>query len=251
LNLGLKPPAKTEDREHTLQDRIDHAKTSAERDQLYLQMAVTLAQDGNMRGRDIVDKIEDSDTRQQSKAFVDATLATICVSKKETDKALELVRIGALTHLHKVWTLTQVAKLASKTDHDKALGLLDEAATEASRIDTSDPDRPSAMMAVADIAYPIDRKRGWEQMSDAIKSANASPDYTGEDGRLRFSVITKGNTWSRSSSVSEFNLAPAFTALAKEDYSRAADLARGLERDATRANAVIAIARAMLDDKNN
>jgi hypothetical protein len=44
-------------------------------------------------------------------------------------------------------------------------------------------------------------------------------------------------------------VATIFGLLAKEDYNRAVDLARGFEREAPRANAVIAIARAVLDEK--
>src|ERR1700694_318678 len=52
--VGSDKPAA--DREQLLLDRIDHAKTSAERDQLNLQLAIFLASKGEMRSRDYVNK---------------------------------------------------------------------------------------------------------------------------------------------------------------------------------------------------
>ena len=45
-----------------------------------------------------------------------------------------------------------------------------------------------------------------------------------------------------------FDVAGIFGRLAGEDYDRAVDLARGLQSGAPRANAVIAIARSVLDE---
>jgi hypothetical protein len=44
-------------------------------------------------------------------------------------------------------------------------------------------------------------------------------------------------------------MAGIFTELARDDYNRAVELARGFEREAPRASAVIAIARAVLEEK--
>jgi hypothetical protein len=48
----------------------------------------------------------------------------------------------------RVRALTQTAKLLAKTDHDKALSLLDEANSAARRLDRTDPDRPRGLFAV-------------------------------------------------------------------------------------------------------
>jgi hypothetical protein len=50
------------------------------------------------------------------------------------------VRTGELTHFQKSWGFSQAAKFLGKTDRDKALSVLEEAAAEARRIDPSDPD---------------------------------------------------------------------------------------------------------------
>ena len=69
------PERKAEDVEKSLLDRIDRARTSEERDAIYLQLAARTAQKGDMRARDFVEKIEDSELRKQAKPYVDMNLA--------------------------------------------------------------------------------------------------------------------------------------------------------------------------------
>jgi hypothetical protein len=246
---GIRPDQPAADREQSLLNQLDHAKTSAEQDRLYLQLAMFMAGKGELRARDYVAKIEESEMRNNARAFVDATLAAQAVDKKDTERALEIARTGELTHLQKAWLLTQTAKLLAKSDHEKALNLIEDAATEARRIDGSDPDRPRAFFAVTNALLVVNRATAWDVMGDAIKAANSAENFTGEDGELRFQMLTKGMSSIRQSSVEDFDVTGIFEALAKEDYEKAVDLARGLQRDAPRASAVIAIARSVLSDK--
>ncbi len=249
LREGIRPPQASEEVEKALQDRIDRAKTSAEQDRLYIQLARVVAERGDLRSRDIVDKIQDSDLRQKAHVYLDTSMVMRAVDKKDADRVLELIKIGELSHLHRTWALVQVSKLLAKTDHEKSMSLLDDAANEARRIDTSDPDRARAMMAIANTVFTLDHARGWETSLEAIKAANSAESFSGEDGVLRTSLITQSMSSVRSSSVAEFNVADLFTLLTKEDYGRAVELARGFEREAPRASAVIAIARAVLEEK--
>ena len=249
MRLGIRPPQSSEDREKALLDRIDRAKTSAERDQLYIQLARLYTESGDARARDYVAKIEDTDLRNQVRAYIDGIMMLRAVDKKEIDRVLELVRNGELTHAQKAWALTQAAKLIGKTDQEKALMLLDDATTEARRIDASDADRPRALIAVASAYLIIDRPKAWDALFDAAKGANSAETFTGEDGLMRVSLITKGTSSIRSSSMRDFDLAPIFAELAHDDYNRAVELARLFEREAPRASATIAIARAVLEEK--
>src|SRR6266571_1512059 len=249
LREGIRPPQDNADREKILLDRVDRAKTSEQRDQLYIQLARLFTDSDEGRARNYVDKIEDTDLRQRARAYIDATMVMAAVNKKNTDRVLELVRTGELTHLQKSWALSQVAKLLAKPDREKALTLLDDATTEARRIEPSDADRPRALMAVANTFLTIDRRKAWDAIYDAIKAANAAEDFTGEDGALRVSLITKTSSSIRSSSSGEFDIAPTIGELAKDDYERAIDLARGFQREAPRASATIAIARSVLEEK--
>src|ERR1051326_1407382 len=249
LRQGIRPPEKSEDREKTLLDRLDRAKTSEERDQLYMQLARLMAENDDPRAHDYVNKIDDTDMRNQVRAYIDGSLLMRAVDAKSSDRVLELVRTGELTHLQKAWALSQVAKLLNKTDHDKALALVDEATTEARRIDASDADRPRTLIAVATVYLVIDRTKAWDALYDAAKGANAVDTFSGEDGVMKVSLITKGTSSIRSSSTRDFDIAPIFNELAHDDYNRAVELARLLEREAPRANATIAIARAVLEEK--
>ena len=246
---GIRPDQPAADREQALLNQLDHAKTAAEQDRIYLQLAMFMAGKGDLRAREYVAKIEESEMRNNARAFVDATMAAQAVDKKDTERALEIARTGELTHLQKVWLLTQTAKLLAKSDHEKALNLIEDAGAEARRIDGSDPDRPRAFFAVTNALLVVNRATAWDVMGDAIKAANSAETFTGEDGELRFQMLTKGMSSVRQSTVADFDVTGIFEALAKEDYEKAVDLARGFQRDAPRASAVIAIAHSVLSDK--
>jgi hypothetical protein len=250
IREGIRPRLTTEAREKTLLDRIEHAKTSDERDALYLQLARLVGDNGELRARDYINKIEDSDLRQKTLAYVDVAMTLRAIDKKDTDLILELVRTGELTHFQKAWALASVAKLFAKTDHEKSLAVIEDAAAEARRIDGSDPDRARALMAVANALLVSDRGKSWDATYDAVKAANSSEGFTGEDGAIRIGLQTKGMSSMRSSSVQDFDVAGIFSELAKDDYNRTVELARGFEREAPRANAVIALARSVLEEKD-
>lgn len=249
MREGIRPLENTEDQEKSLLDKIDRTKPGEQRDQLYIQLARVYSQNGDMRAREIVEKIEDTDVRNQARLFTDATLVIHGIEKKDIDRVLEIVRIGSLTLIQKAYTLTQAAKLVYKTDLDRALSLLEQADTEARRIETSDADRPRALMAIAHTYLLVDREKAWDQVADVTKAANSAPAFTGEDGVLRVTLLTKGMSSIRSSAVREFDVAPVFADLANEDYARTIELARLFEKEGPRASATIAIAKAMLDEK--
>jgi hypothetical protein len=249
LREGIRPQQKSEDREQALLDRIEHAKTAEERDALYLQLARLRVENGDLRARDYVDKIDDSDLRKNARAFIDVTLTMRAVDQKDADAVLELVRTGELTHLQKAWALSQMAKLLVKNDREKSLSVIDDALVEARRIEGSDPDRPRALLAVANALFLSDRDKTWDAVYDAVKAANSAEGFTGEDGLLRISLMTKSMASVRSSTVADFDVSGVFRDLARADYNRTVELARGFDREAPRACAVIAIARAVLEEK--
>ena len=246
---GIRPPQSKDDREKALRDRIDRAKTSEERDALYIQLARLYVENGDVKARDFVAKVEETELRNKARSFIDATLVLGAVSKKDADMILELVKTGELTHPQKSWGLTQAAKILVKTDRDKSLAVIEEATAEARRIEELDPDRPRAIMNVANALLPLDRGKAWDMVYEAIKAANSAEGYTGEDGVIRLAFQTKQMSTIRSSTVAEFNVAGIFAELANEDYDRAVELARAFQREAPRASATIAIARSVFEEK--
>jgi hypothetical protein len=171
------------------------------------------------------------------------------VSKKNAVRVIELVHTGELTHMQKSWGLSQAARLIGKADRDKALSVLEDSANEARRIDPSDPDRPRAFIGVASALLTIDRQKVWETIDDVLKAANSAESFTGEDGVMRTSLISKGSSSIRSTSSGEFDIAPLFTELANDDFEKSIELARSFEHEAPRAAATIAIAKTVLEEK--
>jgi len=82
-----------------------------------------------------------------------------------------------------------------------------------------------------------------------VKAANSAEGYTGEDGVLKIMLTTKSMASMRTSSAPDFDVLRVFRELAQVDYNRTVELARGFEREAPRASATIAIARAVLESK--
>lgn len=249
VNRGVRPEKPAEDRERALLNRIERAKTSAERDLLYIELAFTTASRGDMRARDFVGKVEDTELRKQLQAYIDPSLASYAVQKKLTDQALELVQKGELNHLQKVWVLTECAKLLAPKDKEKAVELVEAADAEARRIDVSDPARAQALLAVANALKVVDASRVWDATFTAVKAANSAEGFTGEDGELVLKFQSKGQSSVNTNDIPEFDLAGIFRELANQDYERAVELARGFQAEGPRAVATIAIARAVLEPK--
>jgi hypothetical protein len=249
LRRGITPDADPADREKALLDRVDRAKTPAERNAIYLQLANINANKGDLRARDFVEKIDEMEMRNKVRPYIDVTLALNVVEKKDIEKTLAIARTGELSHIQRVWVLTQAAKLLPKTDREKALEIIGEAATEARRIDPSDPDRPRALIAVANALLLSDAPRAWESVPEIARAANSAEGFTGEDGRLTIRLQTPTMTSMRSSTVDDFNLTGIFKTLTQENYTEAVALSRNFEGQAPRATAVISIARTILSEK--
>ena len=217
-----------------------------------MQLALHRANAGDIKAREYADKITDSELRQSVRSYIDASLAFKAIEKKDVERALEIVRTGELTRLLKVWTMARAARLlavAKPPDRERALQVLDDAAAEARRMDGSDAARPCAFLAVSSALLAIDRTRGWDSMTDAVKAANSAPEFTGEDGELTFRISAKGTRSMHQHGMPEFNVAEVFQSLANEDFDRAVALARVFEHEAPRAHAVMAIAFAVLNEK--
>ena len=250
IGKGLKSEQPTAtDREQALLDRIDRVKTSAERDSLYIQLAFLTSDKADMRARDFVGKVEDSQLRLQLQTFIDASLASVFVERKLFDQAIDLVQKGDLPHINKAWVLTECAKIIATKDRDKALLFINLATDEARRVEFTHPDFPRAFFAIANAIKVIDRGRVWEATDDAVTAANTAESFTGEDGELVITFQSKGQAALRNKYVEDFDLKGIFSYLALEHYERAVELAREFRAEGPRAIATIAIAEAILDPK--
>src|SRR5438445_8825165 len=142
---------------------------------------------------------------------------------------------------------TQAARFTLATDPARANDLLQEASAETRRIDASDPDRARGLVAVASGFARGDRVRAWEILSEAAKVANSTEGFTGEDSQISARLQTKNMVVATNASSEDFDLLGVFTALAGDDMYRSIEVAKSFKSDTPRANATIAIARAILE----
>jgi len=234
--------------EQTLLDKVDRAQTPAARDQLYLQLAMMMIDKDDQRAHEYIEKINDSDLRNTTRAYIDACIAYRLGESRNVDQALEFAKTGDLTHFQRAWLLSQTASQIGLKDHDRALPVLDEAIAEARLIEIGDPDRPRAFFGIANVVLRVNHTAVWETVGDAITAANSANGFTGEDGKIAFGLVTHGVNSGHEHSIRDFDVAGIFTRLAGEDYDKAVTLARNFQDGAPRANAVIAIARLVLGE---
>jgi hypothetical protein len=249
VTAGIVPEDDSRDPMKELEERIKGAANQDERDAIYADVAVALAGSGDSRAADLVDKIEDSELRQQARAYVDFQSMNNALQKKDAEGALRVARSGELTHIQRVWGLTQAARLLLKPDRARALELLEEAATEARRIGGGEADRPRALVAVTKGFLEADRARAWELVSDVVRAGNSAEGFTGEDARLSVTLRFRNGIMMNNVNATDFDLPGLFRGLARDDLYRAIEVAKNFTVVAPRANAHLAIARAVLEEK--
>ncbi|HEX7957409.1 MAG TPA: hypothetical protein VF508_10730, partial [Pyrinomonadaceae bacterium] len=190
------------------------------------------------------------DTRKQLLSFMAFQQVEDAIRGKRAEDAIKLSHGDELTRVQRAWGLTEAARLLAKEQPGRAAEALDEAAAEARRLDDGTPERVRALIAVATQLATLDRPRAWEVMNEVVKSANALPDYTGEDGQITVRVEFKGGgAMTQNFNVESFDLTGVFGQLARDDFERAAALARTLKSEGPRSVAVLAIARSVLVKK--
>ncbi len=230
-----------------MQERLDRASSSQEKDGIYVDVAVALSRKGDSRTKDIVDKIEESELRKQVRAYTDFQLARIAIRDRDADEATRIAKSGELTSIQRVWIYTRTARQLMNSDRPRAVELLTEAAAEARRIGGNDADRARSLTAVASGFLEADRVRAWEIISEAVKAANSADGFTGEDSMISVRLQTKQMVMVENASGEDFDLTGAFKSFANDDFFRSIDLAKSLKEETPRAVATLAIARAAFE----
>lgn len=246
LSNGITPDNASDPMER-LQNRLDRARTSDERDAIYADVAIALAARSDPRARDLVDKIEDTDMRKRVRAYIDFQTVQTAIQERNAAEAVRIAKSGELTSIQRVWAFTRASGLLLSTDRARALELLEAAGAEARRIGGGDPDRARALIAVATGLVPADRVRAWETMDEAIKAANSAEGFTGEDSQVGARLQTRMMVMATNAPAEDFDLLGAFKALAREDLLRSVQLAKTLTGESPRAVATLAIARSVLE----
>ena len=250
LTRGIVPEDPGRDRVQGELDRLEHAKTTGERDSVYFRASMAAFDSDPDRARELAGKIEDPDTRKQLFSFIAYRLVQDAIRAKKPDDVLRHSRSDELSRVQRVWGLTEAARLLTKEQPGRAAEALDEAAAEARKLDDRSPERVRALLAVATGLAELDRARAWEVMHEVVKSANDLSDFTGEGGDITVRVEFKGGgAMTSNNNVESFDLTGVFAALALEDFDRAAALARTLKAESPRSVATLAVARSVLVKK--
>lgn len=229
-----------------LLERVDRAKDQKERDEIYADAAAILAVEGNPAAQDIADKIDNVYRRESARRYVDISLLRTALVKKNSAAALRFAKADSLTHPQRAWAYLQVARLLKESDRTRALELLEEALAEALRIDANDPDRPVLISGVAIQFLASDIIRSWEVASEAVKAANAAEEFSGEAGSLNVALLTSSGLKLIDLDISTLNLSVLVSSLAKQDHTRAGDVAKSFRYEAPRAIAILAVASATM-----
>ena len=247
VTRGIVPDETESEPLQRMQERLDRATKSADRDAIYADYAVALAGSGDPRARELVDKIEDTELRKQVKAYTDFQLTQFAIQNKDVVEITRLAKTGELTSIQRVWAYTRAARLVAQAERARAVELLEGALAEARRISPSDPDRARALTAVASGFVELDQVRSWETLSETVKAANGSDNFTGEDSRISSILRTRQMVVMENSNAEDFDLMAAFRPLARNDLFRAIQLAKTFSGESPRAVATLAIARSVLE----
>jgi hypothetical protein len=246
---GIIPEDPNRDPMQGMEDRLSRATTAEERDSIYADMAASLASGGDPRAQDLVDKIEDTELRKQTRAYMDFAYLDSALRKKDVPEAIRLARSGELSNIQRVLGLTQVARLLIKSERERAVELLEEALNVARRIGGNDPERPRALTAISSVFIEADRTRAWELIAEVVKAGNSAEGFTGDDARVTSMLRFKNGVVMRNSSATDFDLLGLFRTLAKTDLYPTIEAAKNFTSEVPRANAILAIARAVLEEK--
>ena len=229
-----------------LQERVDRAKSERERDEIYADAAAILAVAANPAAQDIADKIENTYRREVARQYVDISLLRMALAKKNSAAALKLAKADSLTHPQRTWAYLQIARLLMASDRTRALELLEEALAEARRIDDDDAKRALLVTGLATQFLAADLIRAWEVANEAVKAANACEVFSGETNGLSVALVTSSGLKLIDLDSSALNLSVLFSSLAKQDLTRASDLAKSFKYEAPRAAAILAVASAAI-----
>jgi truncated hemoglobin YjbI len=247
LDLGLREET-TSEQLNKLQDRLDRAATSRERDAILAEVALALADQGDNRAQDLADRIDDSARRAQVREVVDIVFVRLAIRKKDAMEIARLARTGQLNHAQCAWAYTQAGRLLIDTKRQNALEFLEQAAAEARRVDGQNSDRASLLIGVARQFATADSVRALEIMGEVVKVANSAPDFNGEPTQLTFPLLTKRGMSITSIGGEEFGLAGVLRLLSKQDLHQSLSLAKSFTNEAAKAAAILAVARSALEN---
>ena len=245
LRLGLESKPSGENTIGDILTQLDQVENSGDRDVLYVKAIRTAATTYDPRIRDFADKIEDDGLRERARSFTDFVLVRRAIKNRDVDSGLRITNSGNLPPLQRLWALSQLSRLV-KGDRGRAVEILENAATEADRLEPGAEDRVLALAAVSSNFFKLDRSRSWTIAYETVRAANSVPGFTGEDAKLSARLRAKNVISMISIDEPSFSVATLFDLLSQDDLQIAMTLANGLKEESPRAVATLAVATSVL-----
>lgn len=249
INAGLNPKASKEEGLNDALARVERAASTDERNYLLAIAAHAAVMQNDPGAQALADKIEDPELKRRVRNFVDFTLVSKALEKKDAEQALRLARPGELSPFQRVWAYTESARLLKSPAPQRARELLAEAMTEARRIAATGPENAQAWVAIANSALVIDPDILAETISEAVKAINKAPDYTGEEDKVSARFQSRSAVAAMDIAAPLASLANLYGKLGREDIYFAADTARSITNESPRAVALLAAAQSVLEQK--
>lgn len=243
VNTGLARNETAEKESDDILSRIDRASSTRERDHLYALAARLAVMKNDPKAKELADKIEDAELKKRVRNFVDFIFLTKALEKHDVESAIQLVRVGELSSFQRVWAYAEIANLVTKSAPERAQVLLNEAVTEAGRIDVTSPESAQAWIVIARRVTQTDRARTWEIVSEAVKVINRVPGYVGEDNKIVVRFQSRNDTVMMNIPTPSMSLTDLFDSLAQIDIYLTTDVARSLSNESLRSAALLAAAR--------
>ncbi|HEV7858128.1 MAG TPA: hypothetical protein VGO91_05820 [Pyrinomonadaceae bacterium] len=251
-------------------DQLARAHDAATRDAVLVEMAMKAARQRLWdRARRAAADIENADERRAMQTFIvvnqiaDITRAYTEDHETNLESLTKFINKADAPPFAKAWGLAQAATVAArlKNDGPTVLLLLNQAEQEAALTDQGrgTHQRIAAYIAVTGTAAQLAHGRAWELMAETVKAINATEDYTGDEDSLELitsTTLTDGGALLEgakhlSLDAGIFRLDKIFATMARLDFDKALMNARDLDGDVPQAFAIIATARAALEQNRS
>ena len=249
LRLGLQTDDTRSDSIDAILDRLSDTAGNTERDTLYVQGIRAGAQKGDPRIRELADKIEDQKLRDTARAFADLAVIKVMVDRKHPQQALDILRDGRLSPMHRVWAITKISLLLERSDPVRAAELLEETTEPLASISSEDPQRVYALTCLANAFLKLNHLRSWALLQEATQAVNAIPNANVESPKLTAQLRTKNIIATIRLDEPSFSLVHLFELISLDDIDMALSTASRLNGEAPSAAVNLGIARAILKHK--
>lgn len=242
VRSGVNDPNPSE----TVRDILERAKRLTNvtmRHQLYIRAAILAAEQGDRTAVQTLQEIEDVELRDRVRPYIYMLLARHALVKKDLETTLEFARSDAISSMGRVWLYTQAVDL---TRTKAAIDLLMQALAIARRMDSTDPNKARALIAVALQLRRHNRRLADPYLIEAVIAANKADSFDAEDATLEMKLETPMGDWSTSYEAKNFCLKNLFRELAKDNFFQALNIAEDLEREEVKSVAMLGIAEVVL-----